>query len=308
MILSIRQCKNPVVGILFICCALMGCQTPTTRLLGLAERNGFEYETVDADGFSHLVVRNKSFQASSTLHIYLEGDGSPWRYRHMIMPDPTPRSPLMLQLMKYDPLNAVYVGRPCYNGFFNDAGCHSDLWTSARYSSTVISSMSNVIHTLIERHKVSKVRLFGHSGGGALAMLLAARLQRVTDVVTVAGNLNVTAWTDHHQYTPLYSSLDPARQPPLRSSITQWHLVGTNDSVVPAELVKPFIQRQKSAYGVAVSDYSHGCCWGKLWGDVVRAVQDNQPGRLPGIRFKYPDEESPAGDRTVGFPLLIHGE
>lgn len=273
---------------------LAGCGTPTGHLLEYADRSGYSYESIQADGFEHLVVKNYPFSDTDILHIYLEGDGSPWRYRHVIMPDPTPRSPLMLKLMRLDKSPSAYVGRPCYNGTHDDAGCNNRLWTSARYSSTVVSSMSSTIHALIDRHKVKQVRLFGHSGGGALSMLLAARLEGVTDVVTIAGNLDITAWTDHHRYTPLYSSLNPATQPPLDTSILQWHLVGSKDSVVPPEIVRPFIQSQSSAYGIAISNYSHSCCWGRVWNDVLFAVKFGKPGRLPGIRFKHPK-----GDRNV---------
>lgn len=293
---------NPVTRLLgLLALSLMvGCATPTSRLLQKASDYGFIYETVTADGFQHLVVRNGEFQRVPTLNIYLEGDGTPWRYRRIIMPDPTPRSPLMLKLMSNDKAEAVYVGRPCYNGSYDDPDCSNHLWTSARYSSTVVSSMSAVIYTLMDRYGAEQVRLFGHSGGGALAMLLASRIPQVTDVVTVAGNLNVKAWTDHHKYTPLYSSLDPAQQPALRDAVTQWHLVGTEDSVVPAALVRDFILQQENAYGVAISKYTHGCCWTRIWADVLKAVDRKQPGNLPGVRFKRPGK-----DRTMGQLLKI---
>jgi len=132
------------------------------------------------------------------LNVYLEGDGTPWRYRTIVMPDPTPRRPLMLELMSADPSWSLYLGRPCYNGTSRDAGCDNRLWTSARYSPQVVDSMASAIRVISERHDVDEIRLFGHSGGGALAVLLTEQLSNVKLIVTIAGNLDIDAWTDHH--------------------------------------------------------------------------------------------------------------
>ena len=156
-----------------------------------------------------------SFAASSTLHVYLEGDGTPWVYRVIVTPDPTPRRPLMLGLMSLDDAPSIYVGRPCYNGTSGASGCDDTLWTSARYSATVVDSMAKAIRVIARRGGYSALRLFGHSGGGTLALLLAPRLEGVLDVVTVAGNLDIEAWTRHHGYSPLRDSLNPASEPAL---------------------------------------------------------------------------------------------
>jgi len=159
---------------------LTACQTPTGKLRETAKSQGFERTSIRSGGFEHTVFDSVETERIKTLHVYLEGDGSPWRYRTVVMPDPTPRQPLMLWLMGLDPAPSVYVGRPCYNGTFEANGCESDLWTSGRYSKTVVKSMAGVLRTLVKRYSVSELWLLGHSGGAALAMLLAEELPQVT--------------------------------------------------------------------------------------------------------------------------------
>ena len=296
--------KNAAVALLLLLLA-SGCQSPTFRIHQLADRHGLQRSNELGGGFKHLVLRNRLITAQqprvstprvatpdvSVLNVYLEGDGTPWRYRKIIMSDPTPRRPLMLELMLLDPSPAVYLGRPCYNGSSLDDGCSNLLWTSARYSKVVINSMSEVINKLLRQHSVTQLRLFGHSGGAALSMLLAEQIPAVTDVITIAGNLDTDAWTTHHGYTPLYSSLNPARQAPLRDSVIQWHFIGELDAVIPPGLIKPFIQRQTQAYGFSMRRFSHGCCWEKIWPVILKSVRLRQAGQLPGRRFKLPNTQ-----------------
>ena len=277
-----------------LCAALVaGCATPTGQLRSLAEQQGFERRVVASGGFDLTVFENALVGGeramTDVLHVYLEGDGTPWLHRVLITPDPTPRRPLMLRLMALDASPAVYVGRPCYNGTAEDAGCDHSLWTSARYSARVADSMAEAIGVLLERHGFESVRLFGHSGGGALALLIAARLPQTLDVVTVAGNLDPDAWTSHHRYTPLHGSLNPTREPPLDDAIAQWHLLGGVDTVVPPAVARPFIRSQPNAVGVLFPSFGHGCCWQRVWSGVLRAVGSGRASVLPGKVFSSPD-------------------
>jgi len=271
---------------------LSGCATPTSRLHDLAQSHNFDRSVVNTNGFDHLVytanLPGPDYEAKNVLHVYLEGDGSPWKYRVVTMPDPTPRDPLVLRLMAQDPAPSAYVGRPCYNGTSTDSGCDASLWTSGRYSKQVVRSMTSVIRGLIDQHRFTEIKLIGHSGGGALAMLIAAQINEVSHVVTIAGNLDTDAWTSHHGYSRLYTSLNPARQPDLPEHIVQWHLLGGRDGVVPPAIVKGFIRDQRNALGSQVQHFSHGCCWESIWGSIIKGVASSSSGFLPGTRFKLP--------------------
>ncbi len=310
MTLLNRQVRHWVFATLL---ALQGCQTPVMGLDSFASQNQLERTVIRKNGFDHLVFSKISssitpsdstllpsapvLSGRKTLHVYLEGDGSPWRHRVIVMPDPTPRNPLMLRLMSMDNAPSVYVGRPCYNGSSDDEGCNASLWTSARFSKTVVSSMASVINELVREHDKTAVTLIGHSGGGALAMLIAQRIPAVSHVVTIAGNLDTDAWTSHHGYTRLFNSLNPATQPPLRSSVQQWHLLGGNDTVIPPDLVKQFITSQLNALGVSVAAYGHVCCWENSWPQIARSIGAGAHGLLPGTRFKLPGDYSSLGIR-----------
>ncbi len=268
---------------------LLGCQSAQTRIDHVAIDAGFKRSTINVNGFELTIYKHHLDQTTDTLSVYLEGDGTPWRYRYFVMADPTGSNPLMLKLMAQDTQPSVYLGRPCYHGNSNDSACNDKLWTSARYSPTVVNAMGAALRVLIKQHKVKKVRLFGHSGGAALALLLAANQDKVVELVTVAGNLDTDGWTKLHGYTPLYSSLNPAKQPKLRASVVQWHLLGTADAVIPAQLSKPFVLNQTNAWGLSLPGFTHGCCWLALWPEVLRAVRSQSPKRLNARLFKQPD-------------------
>lgn len=275
--------------LLVIVCALVSaCTSPRGTLSSIAVDSGYERTDVRAGGFEHVVFTTNLERLRDTprLHVYLEGDGQPWRHRHFVMPDPTPRRPLMLELMGDDPAPSAYVGRPCYNGKARDPGCNATLWTSQRYSEQVVAAMTEVVRELVARHGVSEVWLIGHSGGGTLAMLMAPRLDMVSHVVTVAGNLDVAAWVRHHDYSPLYGSLDPAREAVLDERIRQWHLLGGRDAVVPPRVVQAALRRQpEPTIALRWPTFSHGCCWSGLWVEILQAVAANEPARLSAERL-----------------------
>ena len=125
-------------------------------------------------------------------------------------------------------------------------------------------------------------------------MLIAREVPQVTRLITLAGNLDTDAWTDHHRYTPLYSSINPATEPALRDDIWQWHLVAGRDNVLPAELIKPVIMRQSSASGIELPHFNHGCCWERIWPDVLQALFNDRPADIPGRQFKFREKPSEA--------------
>lgn len=253
------------LGVLVLLGLLAGCRSASERFLALATVRGLRAEVVTGRGFEHLILSRGS-AAGRTLHVYLDGDGTPWLGGHPAV-DPTPREPLVLDLLALDPAPAVYLGRPCYHGLGGEAGCAPALWTSARYSEAVVASVAAAARRVLAAREAERVVWLGYSGGGVLAVLLAARVPETAGVITVAANLDVEAWADAQRASPLRGSLNPARQPPLAPQLYQRHYVGGRDRAVPVEVTR----RGMTGGGalVVVPDYDHRCCWSRLWPTVL---------------------------------------
>jgi pimeloyl-ACP methyl ester carboxylesterase len=195
---------------------LGACASPPARLEAMAKDMGLADYGLRGGGFELKSYRNRGVLPSGRLHIYLEGDGTPWITRTRVALDPTPRNPLALRLMALDPAPAVYLARPCYNGIAGAPGCSPWLWTSGRYSEVVVSSMESALRSLIAAQALSEVVLIGYSGGGVIAWLLAQRIPEVRVLVTIAANLDIDTWADRRGFSRFSGSLNPATGEPMR--------------------------------------------------------------------------------------------
>jgi len=174
--------------------------------------------------------------------------------------------------MREDRAPSVLLGRPCYHGLGGEGRCSPADWTDRRYSKEVVASMVAAVEALAKRHHATSVTLIGYSGGGTLAMLIAGQVKQVHTVVTLAANLDVAAWARYHHYSALRGSLDPARLPPLRASVTQIHLLGGKDKNVPPAIAEPVISRQSNAKRRLIPGADHACCWTKIWPAVLKQL------------------------------------
>jgi hypothetical protein len=257
------------LGVLGLLVVAGGCRSASERFLGLAAARNLRPEVVPGAGFRHLALSRQGV-SGPTLHVYLDGDGTPWLGGYPVS-DPTPRDPLVLDLLALDPAPAVYLGRPCYHGLGDEPACTPGLWTSERYSEAVVSSMAAAARRILAARGAGRVVWLGHSGGGALAVLLAARVPETVGVITVAANLDIDAWADQQRVSRLVGSLNPGRQPALPSGVYQRHYVGARDRTVPAA-----VTRQGAAAAtdlVVVPDYDHRCCWTLLWPAVLAELE-----------------------------------
>lgn len=258
-----------LAAIVFI---LTGCQT----LTDVAHIDNAGQPSIIASQFKHLAIYKPAANNSHELHVYIEGDGIPFQHRIFIADDPSPLYPFVLEMMKQDAAESLYLGRPCY---FNntltgmdDAQCAKKYWTSARYSDAVITSMVGALRAHLQRHPAQKITVIGHSGGGAIAMLMAARMPEITQVVTIAGNLNTTAWTRYHGYTPLNESLNPATEITTATPKHQLHFGGSKDNNIPPSLVQDFLASigQKM---IVIENSDHACCWIQQWRKLLTQIQ-----------------------------------
>lgn len=266
---------------LFLCLPLItpGCASPSEKFIDAAMQLGLSNQLVAGFPYQHRLFVNHQANRSNTieeLHVYLDGDGTPWRTRTRIADDPTPRNPLILEMMTKDPTPAVLLGRPCYYGLNSSPLCNESLWTSHRYSAVVVESMAMAIRQWMSAKKINHLVLIGFSGGGALATLLASRLNETSAVITIAANLDIAAWSRHHGYSPPADSLNPAKDAHIPANIRQIHLAGLQDSNVPAEIIESFSRAQKSAIYLQLPEYDHVCCWLDIWPEILKSQLDNK--------------------------------
>ncbi|MCC9624246.1 hypothetical protein LPB41_21405 [Thalassospira sp. MA62] len=215
--------------------------------------------------------------------VYIEGDGFAWLTGDRVSPDPTPRDPFMLRVALQDQyFNAVYLARPCQYVIEKRRGanCQSALWTDARFNQVVIDDMSIAIDQLLARRSHRGLILVGGSGGGSVAMLIAAHRDDVNGIVTMSGLFNHRRWTRYHDISPLGQSLNPANFYTNIASVAQLHLLAADDDVIPAELSKDELLRLKhiaprNVKWLEVSGLDHSCCWDHYWTDHYREIVDD---------------------------------
>ncbi len=242
-----------------------GCSSPIDRYHAMASEHGATSLLLQGRGFDHQAYFTPmTGDSGHMLHVYLDGDGTPWRTPRRVAPDPSPRDPLVLKLMLRDEAPTLYLGRPCYLRRKSDRDCPSRYWTSHRYSEDVVASMAVALEGFLSRHGYERVRLIGFSGGGTLAMLMAPRISGTEAVITLAGNLDPDAWTRHHGYLPLTGSLNPMRLDPLPEYINQLHLVGSEDDNILPTVAGVDVE--------VVRGIDHNCCWLGLWPAILKRI------------------------------------
>lgn len=175
-----------LVGLL---ATLSGCTSPAARLEQLARQQNHRLATLSTTQFDLRVSLPNAPQPDSRLRVYLEGDGRAWITATQPSLDPTPRDLLLARLALSDPRPSVYLARPCQ--FVQSPGCTPQYWTHARFAQEIVDSLSEALDQLQRQHGNRDFELIGYSGGGALALLLAAARDDIAQVQTLAG-------VDHH--------------------------------------------------------------------------------------------------------------
>lgn len=216
-----------------------------------------------------------------SLVVYLEGDGLAWLSRNQPSLDPTPVQPVSLQLALAHPRAAgeavAYLGRPCQ--YMRGSHCRTALWTSHRFSAEVVASTQAAIDQIKTRAGAQSITLVGHSGGGVLAALVAARRNDVERLVTIASPLDHARWTRELRLTPLTGSLNPIHDIDRLRQIDQVHVIGLKDAVVPPSVVRGFVGElqsgstpSKTTEVIELDGFDHLCCWTRDWPGLHRTI------------------------------------
>lgn len=246
--------------------ALGGCQSPQQRLGELAGQYDQRLQTLDSTPFPLLLGAPAHVPAAEHLRVYLEGDGHAWATRSQPSLDPSPRDLLVARLAFSDPTPSLYLARPCQ--FVTAPGCTNSLWTSRRFGSEVLSSLDGALDLIKARYGNQTFELVGYSGGAALALLLAARRDDVVSVQTLAGNLSPRYWVQLLHLSPLEGSLEPLDYRERLRSITQRHLAGDGDGVVPGAVLHHYLGglgETRCVQVVQLPQVSHHAGWEQAW-------------------------------------------
>lgn len=253
-------------------CATAACSTVPYDLHQQATNSKFTSRSVTANGFTLEAWYSPALgnDEAGRQYVYIEGDGRPWSADGQSpAANPSPVNALAFELMRESANAGMYLTRPCYFGNL-DEKCSTTYWTAGRFSAEVVDAMADALVVLTEPDR--PVVIVGYSGGGALAMLLAAKVQTVTAVVTVAGLLDTNAWIASHGYDPLKDSLNPA-DADLPVSVRQIHLVGSLDVNIPPTQSRAALVGSPRASLWVFEDFDHVCCWVDAWQDIRKRIE-----------------------------------
>ncbi|MDH3394025.1 MAG: hypothetical protein OEL66_08455 [Desulfobulbaceae bacterium] len=172
-------------------------------------------------------------------------------------------------------MNVVYIARPCQYVLAtgNGRNCGKSDWTSGRFSEQVVESINEVLSTVKKRSKSPGMNLIGYSGGGAVAVLVAARRNDIRSLRTLAGNLDHEQFCRFHNVSALHESLNAIDKAKTIAQIPQVHFVGAKDKIVPEEIAENFVKAQgpeACSEVVLVKDVSHGKGWEAAWPRLLK--------------------------------------
>ncbi|MFA5068561.1 MAG: alpha/beta hydrolase [Candidatus Omnitrophota bacterium] len=207
----------------------------------IAGEAGFKRQRLQTS-FFQLTAYTRFDGMSGLLRVYIEGDGFAFSSRRSVSSNPTPSQPLVLRLAAVDAhKNTAYLARPCqYISEKEEKRYDSKYWSHARFSREVIDSMNEAVDILKRQSGSSHILLIGHSGGAAVAVLIAARRDDISGLITIAGNLDHKAVNYHHKVSQLESSLNPIDYGRKIAGIPQRHFAGSEDKIVPVGIIEGF--------------------------------------------------------------------
>jgi len=258
---------------------LLLCACSQSRLeegAGLARQAGWEWVVLPAGTFD-LAIAQPTGRVGDILTVYIEGDGYAFVHPSQPAMDPTPKDPVALRMALADTTlhPIVWLGRPCqYTAHDRQPGrnCKVDYWTNRRYATEVIESLSSAIDTVKQQTGAQQIKLIGFSGGGALAVLVAARRHDVQSIITVAANLDTDYWMRRDGLASLNASLNPADVAAALAQIPQTHFTGAHDAVVGTDVVQSYMNHLPANNAVRlieIPDYTHACCWAQNWAGLL---------------------------------------
>lgn len=243
---------------------------PATRADATAQSAGLQRERMQAGDFLVTAYARIS-RTDQALTVYIEGDGFAWRSRVQPSDDPTPHRALGLSLAVADTsANVVYLAQPCqFTPMSANPRCAVAYWTGKRYAEEVVASMNIAVSQYLQRLPGQRVNLVGYSGGGALAVLIAARRQDVASLRTVAGNLDHAAVNHVHGVSQMPDSLNAIDAVQRVAAIPQLHISSADDKIVPTSVIRRFVAAAGACAQLRIVDgLAHEDNWAARWPEL----------------------------------------
>ena len=220
---------------------IIGCSknipTPQERkatALSLGNQYSLKEQIYSTKNFNIFSLQT-DIKKCKNIKVYIEGDGLAWITRNRVSKDPTPINPLALNLMNTDSSHCkIYLARPCQ--YTHSQQCDKKYWTNHRFSSFVIQSYNEALNHIKKKYQNNTFSLIGYSGGASIALLVASKRDDIKDIITVAGNINHSFWTKYHRINSLSGSQNPINYTKQLEKIPQYHLIGSNDTIIPKEI------------------------------------------------------------------------
>ena len=222
----------------------------------------------------HIPIYYQMIQSfnSDTATIYIEGHGFAYVSRSKPSNNPTPKTPIGLQLALQDTGNhsVYYIARPCQyieKDIFTKR-CTKKYWTTHRYAPEIIETFNHTINHIKSNTNITSFHLIGFSGGANIAELLAAQRDDIKSIRSVAGNLDNDFFTHYHKVSDMPYSLNMADYVDNLSSTPQIHYIAENDAFVPSEVTQSYLDKlptKECVQTVTVSNTSHLEGWDAQW-------------------------------------------
>lgn len=265
--------------IFFILLGICACKSTSQARLEtadlLAARAGMTEENISVLPFIIRSYQRLNDPNEETVRIYIEGDGYAWQNLTTPSHNPTPVNPIGLKLATHDSgRNVMYFARPCqYNQLYDIKTCKNDYWTSNRFSSEIVDAMDQAIKKALSKTKFKKIELIGFSGGGAIAVLLAAQRNDIYSIRTVAGNLDTKTFTDIHNVSEMTGSKNPVSVALKINTVPQIHFIGAKDYIISEEIFHSYYkasQHSQCVKSFVLKNADHQKSWVINWGKLLK--------------------------------------
>lgn len=223
----------------------------------------YAYKEISTESFT-IATWQKVTASKAVYKIYIEGDGYAFNSKGQPTNNPTPKGTLVRELAFGDNSpNVIYLARPCQ--YVKSAICSKRHWTTARFAPEIINAEYEAIKKIAGNNPTI---LIGFSGGAQIAGLVSTAKQglNVKKIITIAGNLDHLAWTEHHNLPPLNESINLESYHQQFKQIPQIHYVGNNDKVIPPLLTKKFISNDNLI--LKIDNANHNSGWENIYNKI----------------------------------------